>query len=42
MLPLAMAYMPFQYWQKIYDPQAGFKRGTIFEELDLPYIGRDK
>lgn len=40
-LPLAMAYVPFQKWRKLYDPQTALKRGTIFEELDLPYIGRE-
>lgn len=41
-LPLAMAYVPFQKWRKLYDPQTALKRGTIFEELDLPYIGRER
>lgn len=36
-MPLAIAYVPWQKWQKIYDPQVGLHRGTIFEELDLPY-----
>lgn len=36
---LAMAYVPWQKWQKIYDAEKGFCRGTIFEELDLPFRG---
>lgn len=38
-LPLAMAYVPFQKWRKVYDASAGLARGTIFEELDLPFYG---
>lgn len=36
---LAMAYVPWQKWQKIYDAPKGLCRGTIFEELDLPFRG---
>ena len=39
-LPLAMAYVPWQEWRKIYDVCEGFHRGTIFEELDLPFRGK--
>ena len=38
--PLAMAYVPWQNWKKIYDIEKGFSRGTIFEELDKPFLGR--
>lgn len=37
--PLAMAYVPWQKWQNIYDPDKGFQCGTIFEELNLPFLG---
>ncbi|MBQ8624248.1 MAG: spore coat associated protein CotJA [Oscillospiraceae bacterium] len=37
--PLGMAYVPFQRWQYVYDPQVGIERGTIFEALDKPFIG---
>lgn len=40
-LPLAMAYVPIQIWQKLYTPNDGFSRGTIFEQLDLPFIGEE-
>ena len=33
---LAMAYLPMQCWRKLYSPDYGLTRGTIFEELDLP------
>ena len=35
---LAMARVEMQTWQKIYDPEKGFQRGTIFCELDLPFL----
>lgn len=34
--PLAYAYVPIQRWRMLYTPDAGLKRGTIFEELDMP------
>ncbi len=36
--PLAMAYVPMQQWQQTYDLGLGFSRGTIFPELDLPFM----
>lgn len=38
---LAMAYIPMQMWNKTYDPDVGICRGTIFPELDLPFIGEE-
>lgn len=38
-MPLAMAYVPWQNWRKIYEPEKAFCRGTIFEELDKPFQG---
>lgn len=35
--PLAMAYVPWQYWNNTYELEVGFKRGTIFPELDKPW-----
>ncbi len=40
-LPLAMAYVPFQVWEDIYDIKVGFDRGTIFRALDKPFLGRE-
>jgi len=37
--PLAMAYVPWQVWQDTYDMEKGFMIGTIFPELDLPFLG---
>ncbi len=38
-MPYAMAYVPFQKWQKPYDSEAALERGTIFPCLDKPFIG---
>lgn len=38
-MPLAMAYVPWQTWQNIYDAEKGFCNGTIFQELNLPFRG---
>lgn len=37
--PLAMAYVPWQQWTTTYDMEEGFSAGTIFPELDLPFLG---
>lgn len=39
-MPLAMAYVPWQRWQEIYDICDGFRCGTIFRELDKPFHGK--
>lgn len=38
-MPIAMAYVPWQKWCKIYDAEKAFHHGTIFQELDLPFRG---
>lgn len=38
---LAMAYVPFQQWQELYDPQLSLERGTMFAQLDKPFIGEE-
>ena len=38
--PLAMVYSPVQKWRNIYDGETALVRGTIFEELDLPFMGK--
>ena len=40
-LPLAMAYVPMQKWRNLYPPATALDRGTIFAELDLPFIGEE-
>ena len=37
---LAMAYVPWQSWRKLYEVCEGFSTGTIFRELNLEFYGR--
>ena len=36
--PVGMGYVPMQNWQQPYCYREGFHRGTIFPELDLPFL----
>ena len=36
-LSLAMAYVPPQSWEALYELEEGWKRGTIFQKLDMPW-----
>ncbi len=39
--PVGMGYVPWQQWQQTYSLEQGFKRGTIFPDLDLTFkMGR--
>ncbi len=38
---LGMAYVPMQRWEKLYDPDIALSRGTLFQALDLPFIGEE-
>ncbi len=40
-VPLAMAYVPMQRWRLLYEADVGLDRGTIFRELDKPFIGEE-
>ena len=35
---LAMAYVPVQQWGPLYETEVGFKQGTIFPDLDKPFM----
>lgn len=35
---LAMAYVPTQDWNNLYDPCKALKRGTLFAPLDKPFL----
>ena len=37
--PLAMSYVPMQKFKNIYDTEKALCRGTLFEDLDLPFKG---
>lgn len=39
-LPLAIAYVPMQMWEQIYDPETGLRHGTLFPSLVKPFRGR--
>lgn len=39
-LPLTSVYMPKQKWGDLYTECVGLERGTIFPELDKPFLGR--
>lgn len=36
-MPLAMAYVPWQRWQNIFEADKGFRCGTIFQDLRKPF-----
>lgn len=39
--PLAMAYVPWQKFEKLYDDlEKAYCNGTIFQELNKPFTGR--
>lgn len=37
-LPIGMAYVPWQRWCQTYPMEQALDRGTIFPELDLPFV----
>ena len=39
-MPLAMAYVPWQKWQSVYDAEKALHYGTIFQELYKPFLGK--
>ncbi|MBE6688501.1 MAG: spore coat associated protein CotJA [Ruminococcaceae bacterium] len=38
-VPLAISSIGIQKWCDIYDFEQGFRSGTIFKQLDLPFCG---
>jgi hypothetical protein len=36
--PLAMAYVPFQIYETEYETAVAFNKGTLFPELDKPFM----
>lgn len=36
---VGMAYVPWQYFSTVYDPDKALEVGTIFPELDKPFLG---
>mgnify|MGYP003430680604 len=39
-MSLAMAYVPWQTWRDICDAEKALHMGTIFQELNLPFLGK--
>ena len=39
--PLASVFSPLQNFAELYDMETALKRGTIFKELDLPFVCGD-
>lgn len=39
-LPLTMAYVPFQCIEGVYEQDEALKAGTLFPNLDKPFLGR--
>ena len=38
--PVAMAYVRWQELGKIYQPELALMRGTLFPDLDKPFMGK--
>ena len=38
-LSLAMAYVPYQQFRDLYEPEEALAAGTLFRELDKPFYG---
>ncbi len=38
-ISLAMSYVPYQRFEHLYTDEKALERGTLFEALDLPFIG---
>lgn len=39
---VAMAYVPWQYFHNVYEPEKALEIGTIFPELEKPFLGTDQ
>ena len=38
--PLASVYAPLQAFRDLYDRETALHKGTVFSELDLPFMGQ--
>lgn len=38
--PLAMAFVPWQQWNQTYELKKALQVGTIFPDLDKPFLGK--
>ena len=39
-LPLTMAYVPMQQYGNVYEVENALEKGTLFPDLDKPFLGR--
>ena len=39
-MSMAIAYVPWQYWNQTYQLDKAMQAGTIFPELDKPFLGK--
>ena len=39
-MSLAIAYVPWQHWNQTYHLDKAMQTGTIFPELDKPFLGK--
>lgn len=39
---LAMAYVPWQHYTNTYEPDRALETGTIFPELDKPFLAENR
>ncbi|MCI8862398.1 MAG: spore coat associated protein CotJA [Lachnospiraceae bacterium] len=39
-MSLAIAYVPWQHWNETYQLDKAMQVGTIFPELDKPFLGK--
>lgn len=37
--PVAMCYVPLQTLETVYEPETALRQGTLFPELDKPFLG---
>ena len=40
--PLASVYSPIQTFRDLYEPEEALKAGTLFKELDLPFMAPEE
>lgn len=38
-MPIGMCYVPWQVWGNIYEPHKALICGTVFEDLNKPFLG---
>ena len=40
--PLAMAYVPYQAFENLYEPEQALSCGTLFRDLYMPFRGQKR